>query len=737
MTRKLRFEQFSEGRGVVLSVEAARSLHYSPESVLEREFFAGDRLTRDLPGVSDDDRAHLDADGLVRIGTEVRPGMLLVGRVMPSRRKAAAPEPDEDEAEEAEPPEDETPPQELERSLRCSPGLFGTVVAVDRTKGKGKAPDVVRVTVRRERPLSAGDLLSIDGHEPRLFLGTADLEPGVDGRWPGPAGEWTVKRVAPEAADLIHARSIGPYSLVTHQPLGGREQFGGQVLHEAQALALLSRGAISTVHDCFTLKSDDATGRVALYESLATGEPVKKRGLPHSVAAVEQLLRAVGFDVSLSADPVDLRLMTDERVVELGPHPVKKPETLNYRTLKPEKGGLFCEEIFGPLDDAPTRLRTLGHIALAVPLVHPWAKAPIAQLLGVDVERIEQVMHCESTLDGREPEDADDVGGAAIARALAQVDLDAAPPELAAALRRSRTSPAAFCLTKWPVLSPELRPLVPLEGGRFATSDLNDLYRRLINRNNRTARLIELNAPAIIIRNEVRMLQQALGSLLDNRREEDSIRGPNQRPLVSLVEFFIAQFEKTTTKRVDYSGVARAVFDANLHGRTAIIPRSMVRELLRPRLYRWLEAAGHVTTLKGAKNMVNAEAAPANEALEAIAPTVPMLLMHESGPGAVGVDVALGDGEAIVVSHEVFDALGLREGDVVVVHVPVTEASEREVRSLGLDQLAAPSMPSSGWLGKLPGLDDPAAFLLETALAGESDPLTDRLSRLMLGRVAT
>ncbi len=733
MTRKLVFEQFAEGRGVVLSEEAARSLHYSPESVLEREFFPGDRLTRELPGVSDEDRAHLDADGLVRIGTDVRPGMILVGRVAVSRRAAAQ---SEDEEEEDVVLEDETPPQELERSLRCYPGLFGAVVAVDRVKGKGKAPDVVRVTVRRERPLSVGDLLSIDGGEPRLFIGTVELESG-DGRWSGPAGEWTVKRVAPEAADLVHARSIGPYSLVTQQPLGGRDQFGGQVLHEAQALALIARGAITTVHDCLTLKSDDVTGRVALYESLVTGEPVKKRGLPQSVAGVEQLLRAMAFDVDLTGDSVGLRLMTDERVVELGPHRVKKPETLNYRTLKPEKGGLFCEEIFGSLDDASARFRTLGHIALAVPLVHPWAKASIAQLLGVDVERIEQVMGCERTLDGREPEDADDVGGPAIARALAQVDLDAAPPELAAALRRSGISPAAFCLTKWPVLSPELRPLVPLDGGRFATSDLNDLYRRLINRNNRTARLMELNAPAIIIRNEVRMLQQSLGSLLDNRRDEGAIVGPNSRPLVSLVEFFMGQFEKTTTKRVDYSGVARAVFNARLEGRTAIIPRSMARELLRPRLYRWLEAAGHVTTIKGAKNMVNAEAPPANEALEIIAPTVPMLLMHESEPGGVGVDVTLGDGDAIVMSREVFDALGLREGDVVIVHVPVTEASEREVRSLGLEQLAVPSMPSSGWLGKLPGLDDPAPFLLETALAGEADPLTDRLSRLMLGRLTT
>lgn len=714
MTRKLVFEQFAQGRGVVLSVEAARLLHYSPESVLEREFFPGDRLTRDLPGVSDDDRAQLDDDGLVRVGTEVRPGMLLVGRITASRRSAAG-----DEA-----------PQELERSLRCLPGLFGVVVSVERG-------DVVRVTVRRERPLSVGDLLSIDGGEPRLFVGTVDLEAGVDGRWAGPGGEWSVKRVAPEAADLVHARSIGPYSLVTQQPLAGRDQFGGQVLHESQALALIGRGAITTVHDCLTLKSDDAVGRVALYEALVTGEPVKQRGQPQSVVGVEQLLRAMGFDVDLSGDSVELRLMTDERVTDLGPHRVSKPETLNYRTLLPEKGGLFCEEIFGPLDDAQTRFRTLGHIALAVPLVHPWAKEPIAQLLGVDVARLEQVMACELTLDGREPELPDEFGGAAILRALSQVDLDAAPAELAAILRRSRTSPAAFCLTKWPVLSPELRPLVPLDGGRFATSDLNDLYRRLINRNNRTARLIELNAPAIIIRNEVRMLQQALGSLLDNRNRDEAIVGPNSRPLVSLVEFFIGQFEKTTTKRVDYSGVARAVFDARLEGRTAIIPRAMARELLRPRLYGWLEAAGLVTTIKGAKNLVNAEAPAANEALEAIAPTVPMLLMHETEAGAVGVDVTLGDGDAIVMSAQVFDALGLREGDVVIVHAPVTDASVRELRSLGLEQLAMPPMPSSGWLGKLPGLEDPAPFLLATALAGESDPLTDRRSRLMLGRLTT
>lgn len=732
MTRKLVFEQFAGGRGVVLSAEAARLLHYAPETVLEREFFPGDRLTRELPGVSDDDRAHLDDDGLVRVGTEVRPGMILVGRVTGSRQRAAA----EDEEEEGAASEDELPPPELERSLRCFPGLFGAVVAVERVKGKATAPEVVRVTVRRDRPLSVGDLLSVDG-EARLFVGTVDLASGVDGRWPGPAGSWPVTRVAPEAADLVHARSIGPYSLVTQQPLAGREQFGGQVLHEEQALALLGRGAVTTVHDCFTLKSDDVTGRVALYEALVTGEPVKKRGQPQSVVGVEQLLRAMGFDVDFSGDSVELRLLTDERVAALGPHRVRKPETVNYRTLRPEPGGLFCEEIFGSLDDVQTRFRTLGHVALAAPLVHPWAKAPIAQLLGVDVERVEQVMACELTLDGREPEQLHEFGGAELLRALSQVDLDAAPPELAASLRRSRTSPTGVCLTKWPVLSPELRPLVPLDGGRFATSDLNDLYRRLINRNNRTARLIELNAPAIIIRNEVRLLQQSLGSLLDNRKGDDAIVGPNQRPLVSLIEFFCQQLEKTTTKRVDYSGVARAVFNANLEGRTAIIPRSMARELLRPRLYRWLEAAGHVATIKGAKNLVNAEAPAANEALEAVAPTVPMLLMHETGPASVGVEVRLGEGDAVVLSGEVFDALGLREGDVVVVHMPVTEASEREVRSLGLDQLAIPSMPGTDWLGSVQEAEDPAPLLFEAALAGESDPLTDRLSRLMLGRLVT
>jgi len=204
-----------------------------------------------------------------------------------------------------------------------------------------------------------------------------------------------------------------------------------------------------------------------------------------------------------------------------------------------------------------------------------------------------------------------------------------------------------------------------------------------------------------------------------------------------IIEFLGAQIGKMTSKQVDYSGVARAVFNPNLEGRTAIIPRSMARELLRPRLYRWLEAAGHVTTIKAAKNLVNAEAPAANEALEAVAPTVPMLLMHETGPGAVGVEVRLGEGDAVVLSGEVFDALGLRDGDVVVVHMPVTEASEREVRSLGLAQLAIPSMPGTDWLGSVHDAEEPAPVLFEAALAGESDPLTDRLSRLMLGRLAT
>ena len=209
----------------------------------------------------------------------------------------------------------------------------------------------------------------------------------------------------------------------------------------------------------------------------------------------------------------------------------------------------------------------------------------------------------EATLSGDEPAKSSDTGSIAIQAALAAVDLDRPHPGaegLAATLKQARCKPAWWCFTRWPVLPAELRPLVPLEGGRFATSDLNDLYRRLINRNNRTRRLLELNAPDIIIRTEARMLQESLDALLDNHGRS-RITGPNRRALVSLVDLFAGSKGKvgsTRHKRVDYSGVARAVPFAHLADRTMLLSRTMAFELFKPFVYSLLEHAGHVTPSK-------------------------------------------------------------------------------------------------------------------------------------------
>ena len=446
---------------------------------------------------------------------------------------------------------------------------------------------------------------------------------------------------------------------------------------------------------------------------------------------------------------------------------VKKPETINYRTFKPERDGLFCAKIFGPVKDyecicgkykrmkhrgvvcekcgvevtlAKVRRERMGHIDLAAPVAHIWflksLPSRIGLLLNVTLREIERVLYFESyivtdpgltELEKGEilteeewvekyEEFGDEftagMGAEAVQVLLEELDIDdeirvirEEIPEtnsetklkklskrlkLLEAFKDSGNKPEWMVMNVLPVLPPDLRPLVPLEGGRFATSDLNDLYRRVINRNNRLKRLLELNAPEIIVRNEKRMLQESVDALLDNGRRGRVITGTNKRPLKSLADMIKGKGgrfrQNLLGKRVDYSGRSVIVAGPNLKLHQCGLPKKMALELFKPFVYGKLENRELATTIKSAKKLVERETPEVWEVLEEVIREHPVLLnraptLHRLGLQAF--EPKLIEGKAIQLHPLVCVAFNADfDGDQMAVHVPLTLEAQLEARAL-------------------------------------------------------
>jgi len=465
---------------------------------------------------------------------------------------------------------------------------------------------------------------------------------------------------------------------------------------------------------------------------------------------------------------VRVGLASPKKILEWSYGEVKKPETINYRTFKPERDGLFCAKIFGPVKDyecncgkykrmkhrgivcekcgveviqSKVRRERLGHITLATPVAHIWflksLPSRIGNLLDITLKDLERVLYCVAyvVLDGgiaglergeiiseeRYEELVDEFGDAAFdagmgAQAIRTLLELTDPEELTATLRRDmrdatseakrkkyakrlkvadalRTS-GNLCewmiLTTIPVLPPDLRPLVPLDGGRFATSDLNDLYRRVINRNNRLKRLQELNAPEIIIRNERRMLQEAVDALFDNGRRGKVITGPNKRPLKSLSDMIKGKQgrfrQNLLGKRVDYSGRSVIVIGPELKLHECGLPKKMAIELFKPFIYNKLEERGYVTTIKSAKKMVEKQKEVVWDILDEVIKEHPVFLnraptLHRLGMQAF--EPVLIEGKAIRLHPLVCTAFNADfDGDQMAVHVPLSIEAQVEARVL-------------------------------------------------------
>jgi DNA-directed RNA polymerase subunit beta' len=485
------------------------------------------------------------------------------------------------------------------------------------------------------------------------------------------------------------------------------------------------------------------------------------------VKALLDLFKQVTQDEEF--DAIRIALASPEKIRSWSYGEVKKPETINYRTFKPERDGLFCAKIFGPVKDyeclcgkykrlkhrgvicekcgvevtlSKVRRERMGHIELASPVAHIWFLKSLPSRLGmvldIPLRDIERVLYFEAYIvvqPGMTPltrgqllteedylakveeygdEFSASMGAEGVRELLRTMDIHGEIEKLRReltetgseakikkiakrlkvleAFQKSGIKPEWMILEVLPVLPPELRPLVPLDGGRFATSDLNDLYRRVINRNNRLKRLLELKAPEIIVRNEKRMLQEAVDSLLDNGRRGKAMTGANKRPLKSLADMIKGKGgrfrQNLLGKRVDYSGRSVIVVGPTLKLHQCGLPKKMALELFKPFIYHKLEVLGLATTIKAAKKKVEEEGPEVWDILEEVIREHPVLLNRAPTLHRLGIQAfepVLIEGKAIQLHPLVCAAFNADfDGDQMAVHVPLSLEAQMEARTLML-----------------------------------------------------
>src|SRR5690242_9809906 len=499
------------------------------------------------------------------------------------------------------------------------------------------------------------------------------------------------------------------------------------------------------------------------------------------ISTKESARELLGLDKVNQVEYVAIAVASPDAIRSWSKGEVKTPETINYRTFKPEKGGLFCERIFGPVKDwecscgkykrikhrgvvcdrcgvevtlARVRRERMGHIELAVPVSHIWffkcMPSRIGLMLDMTARNLERVIYYEdylvidpgttplkqhqllSEMEYREAKETygaeafvAKMGAEAVREALTRVDLQKQIEQLQVAMTetkskqirkkiakriklyqgfiQSKSRPEWMILTVLPVIPPDLRPLVPLEGGRFATSDLNDLYRRVINRNNRLKNLLQLKTPEVIIRNEKRMLQEAVDALFDNGRHGRAVTGAGNRPLKSLSDMLKGKGgrfrQNLLGKRVDYSGRSVIVIGPELKLHQCGLPKKMALVLFEPFIIRRLKDLGYVHTVRSAKKMIERQTPEVWDILDEVTKGHPVLLNRAPTLHRLSVQAfepQLIEGEAIRIHPLVCTAYNADfDGDQMAVHVPLSVEAQLEARMLML----APNnifSPSSG-----------------------------------------
>jgi len=732
-------------------------------------------ITPDIPNVSEDKLRNLDEEGIVRIGTEVYPGDILVGKISPKGESELTSEERLLRAifgEEAREVKD--------TSLTIPHGEQGRIIGIkisSREKGDQLDPGVIKriqIQVAQLSNIQAGDKLTgrhgnkgvisqirpvedmphLEDGTPvdiilnplsvasrmnlgqilethlgfaakrlnyqavtPIFVGASESqikeelkkaglpESGkiklYDGRTgevfrePITVGYIYMMKLNHLVKDKIHMRSTGPYSLITQQPLGGKARLGGQRFGEMEVWALEGYGASHTLQEMLTIKSDDVLGRAATFESIIKGELIRKPSLPASFNVLVNEIKSLGLDVEIIKDKeekdiqaISIKLASPEKILSWSSGEVIKAETINYRTQRPEKDGLFSERIFGPTKDwecycgkykkirykgivcdkcgvevtrSLVRRERMGHINLAAPVVHSWflrsVPSRLSLILDVPLPKLEKVIYYAAYIVTEATKKSDlkpgvilteneywdykkrfgkdfkaASGATAVREILEKLDLKTLVNQLNKELKETNDSnrqtrvlrrlnlvksllksgikPEWMIFTVLPVLPPDLRPMVALDGGRFATSDLNDLYRRVINRNNRLKKLIELKAPEVIITNEKRMLQEAVDALIDNAAHTGGQQlSVQRRPLKSLADMLRGKQgrfrQNLLGKRVDYSGRSVIVVGPELKLNECGVPKKMALELFRPFIINKVIEQGLAHNIKNANRFID------------------------------------------------------------------------------------------------------------------------------------
>ena len=860
--------------------------------------------TCDIPNVGESKLKNLAEDGIVRVGAEVRPGDILVGKITPKGESQLTPE------------------ERLLRSLfgekardvkdtskRMESGQRGRVISVQvfsREKGDKLDSGILKqihVQVAQLRNVSVGDKLAgrhgnkgvisrilpaedmpymadgtpIDviltplGVPSRMNLGqilemhlglaayTLNYQAVVppfagaseeeikeelvkagksdtgkvklfDGRT-GEAfdqdiaiGYMYIMKLHHMVEDKIHMRSIGPYSLITQQPLGGKAQNGGQRFGEMEVWALLGHGASYTLREMLTIKSDDILGRSAAFDAIVKGEKIPEPHLPASFNVLLNNLRGLALDVELKKkkmnsnyknpgaetdqfEAISIKLASPERIKEWSHGEVTKPETINYRTQRSERNGLFDEKIFGPDKDfecycgkyrgirykgivcekcgveitrSIVRRERMGHIELASPVSHIWflknVPSRISLVMGIPVSDLEKVIYfagyivtsvseeekarvlkdldsefkskskvlqdeksklalkelalatrrdIEALVPGKVLNEVEyhrssvkyptifeaGIGAEAIYDILKKIDLSKLLKELEAEFENAPSTeiprlnkristiqwminasirPEWMFLSRIPVIPPAIRPMVPLDGGRYATSDVNDLYRRVINRNNRLKKLKEINAPDVILRNEKRILQEAVDALIDNTIRHSSTAGnqSQRRPLKSLSDNLKGKRglfrQNLLGKRVDYSGRSVIVVGPDLKLHQCGLPKHMALELFKPFIISELLKRELSFNIPGARRLIEDAIPEVWAILEEVIRGKYVLLNRAPTLHRLGIQAfqpVLIEGNAIQLHPLVCTAFNADfDGDQMAVHVPLSEEAQAEAR---------------------------------------------------------
>ena len=869
-----------------------------------------EETTHDIPNVSEAKLRNLDEDGIIRTGSEVRPGDILVGKITPKGETQLTPEERllrsifGDKARDVK-----------DSSLRMENGKRGRIIGVkvfSREAGHQLESGIIKrihIEIAQLRTVSVGDKLAgrhgnkgvisrilpeedmpymedgrpVDviltplGVPSRMnlgqilelhlglaanslnyqaicppFAGATEIEireelkkagfneSGKMKLYDGRTGEqfeqdisvgyMYILKLHHMVEDKIHMRSIGPYSLITQQPLGGKAQGGGQRFGEMEVWALLGYGAAYTLREMLTIKSDDIMGRSAAFDSIVRGERISHHYAPASFNVLLHTLRGLALDVELMRggqpmgvrkgpgsevsdfDAVRIRPASPEKILEWSHGEVTKPETINYRTQRPEKNSLFDEKIFGPERDyecycgkyrgirykgivcekcgveitrAIVRRERMGHVDLAVPVAHVWflraIPSRLSMVLGIsggDLEKVvyfagyivtqvhkaekERIMgelesEYKQKLKNLQDEKSKDkmkelfleakhdiesifvgavldepkyhryvikygamfeagIGAEAMYDLCKKLNLkemaentEAALVKAGAADRekfgkrlsilrgmiRANVRPEWMFLTRIPVIPPGLRPMVALDGGRHATSDVNDLYRRVINRNNRLKKLLEIQAPDVILRNEKRILQEAIDALIDNsiRHGGAAFSATTQartRPLKSLSDNLKGKHglfrQNLLGKRVDYSGRSVIVVGPELKLNQCGLPKHMALELFRPFVIGKLLEKELAYNIRGAGRLIDEGVPEVWAILEDVIRDKYVLLNRAPTLHRLGIQAfqpILIEGNAIQLHPLVCPAFNADfDGDQMAVHVPLSPEAQTEAREI-------------------------------------------------------